>query len=101
MQLRGLGGQGIGGSVSLLGRWGLVGVGRDWAGLGRGFFRGLFSWAFFGAGFFLGPWCFSFLSFLFLSVLGGSGVLSHGAVSGFFFFIFSIFLCGHWDISEH
>ena len=54
---------------------------------------------------FLGAMVFSplfpFLSFLFLPVLGGSGVLSHGAVFGFFSFISSFFLCGHWDISEH
>ena len=44
------------------------------------------------------------LAFSFLFVLGGSGVLSHGAVFGLFFlsisFLFS-FLCGHWDIYEH
>ena len=45
--------------------------------------------------------CFSIpFSSLFLSVSGGSGVLSHGAVFGlgflFYFFSFS-FLCGHWD----
>ena len=54
----------------------------------------------------LGPWCFVFLSlaFSFLFVVGGSGVLSHGAVFGLFFlsisFLFS-FLCGHWDFYEH
>ena len=44
------------------------------------------------------------LAFSFLFVLGGSGVLSHGAIFGLFFlsisFLFS-FLCGHWDIYEH
>ena len=51
------------------------------------------------------PWGHGVLLFLsfpffFLYIIGGSGVLSHGAVFGFFLsisFIFS-FLCGHWDI---
>ena len=51
---------------------------------------------FFGARVFPPPhFFFSFLLSLFLPVLGGSGVLSHGAVFGFFSFISSFFLCGH------
>ena len=52
----------------------------------------------------LGPWCFHFLSFFsFIFVIGGSGVLSHGAVYGFFFlFLFSfLFFVDIGTFSEH
>ena len=62
MQLRGFGGQGgLGGTFCFSASWDFAGVGRDWVGLGHGFFLGLFSWALYGAVFFLGPWCFPFL----------------------------------------
>ena len=67
MWLRGFGGQGVlGGMLSFSASWDFAGVGRDWVGLGRGFFLGLFSWALYGAVFYFGPWCFfpSFISFL-------------------------------------
>ena len=86
------------GSVRWLGILGLfVGPGRDWigvpwtVGLVGGFscgrFVGLtpFLW---GHG--VSPPIFS-LPFSFLSVIGGSGVLSHGAVFGLCFLFFSIF----------
>ena len=88
--------------LCFLASWDFVGVGRDWVGLGCGFFFVLFFWAFYGAVFFLWVMVFFLLSFLFFCVIGGSGVLSHGVVFGFlffYFFHFSIFLCGHWDIS--
>ena len=63
---------------------------RDWVGLGRGL-CGRSSWGrFFSWGHGV---CFSFpFSSLFLSVIGGSGVLSHGAVFGLCFLFLFYFL---------
>ena len=54
----------------------------------------------------LGPWCFASpfsFPFLFLCVIGGSGVLSHGAVFGLFFpFLFYfLFFVDIGTFSEH
>ena len=76
---------------------------RNWVGLGHRQVGGSVGGVLWDR---LSSWCVLFLSpaFSLLFVLGGSGVLSHGAVFGLFFlfisFLFS-FLCGHWDIHEH
>ena len=66
-------------------------IGLTWVG---GFVGDLLVGVLFGCLFPLGPWCFPFFLslFYFLSVVGGSGVLSHGVVSGFFFLFLFYFL---------
>ena len=76
-----------------------MGIGLLWVGTFVGGILGAVS--------FLGPWCLFFLSlsFSFLCVIGGSGVLSHGAVFGLCFLFFSIFFSlwtlGHFLNIEH
>ena len=81
-----------------LGFWGFCWheLGLDWVAMDCGSCWGVFVWALCGAdSFFFGamvfpPPIFS-LPFSFLPVIGGSGVLSHGAVFGFFFPLVFIF----------
>ena len=62
-------------------------------------------WAFCGVAFFLGAMVFPFslLFSLFVYVIGGSGVLSHRAVFGFFFLflLFFLFSVDIGTLSEH
>ena len=79
---------------------------RDRVGLGHRFGWGFSCGRSLGLSFLsLGPWCFPFFLalFYFLSVIGGSGGLSHGAVSGFFFpFLFYfLFFVDIGTFSEH
>ena len=83
----------------------MVRIGREtgliWLGdFGGGFF-GDSLW---GCRFSLRPWCFHFSFFFpFIFVIGGSGVLSHGAVFGFcFLFLFYfLFFVDIETFSEH
>ena len=80
-------------------------IGLTWVG---GFVGDLLVGVFWGC---LFPWghgvlLFSFsFPFLFLYVMGGSGVLSHGAVFGlsfyFFYIFFSLWTLGHFLNTEH
>ena len=76
---------------------------RDWVGLDRGLCGRLFWGRFLGLSF---PWGHgvspSLFSF-FIFVIGGSGVLSHGAVFGLFllFLFYFLFFMNIGTLSEH
>ena len=63
----------------------LAGTDSDWVGLVVGFVEGSLVGVLWGCLFCLGAMVFPFSFSLFIYVIGSSGVLSHGAVFGFFF----------------